>query len=176
MLLGSEREWEMGERRKDVLVAAYLFEDLARNDFEAVLTLAEHRTIRLESALLVQKHGPERLRVIEAGTNGGRADGAFPPSVWLAVGLLSPTLLAQTSSAVSPDVVDAFEKYRTVRGIATAMESALPDGSGGIVTIYDSSDAGTVDLALPNAIKRTVMDIDAVSATTLKNALAQSTA
>src|SRR5215471_17187864 len=103
----------MSERRKDVLVAAYLFEDLARNDFDAVLALVEHPTIRLESALLVQRHGPGRLRIIEAGSSAGRADGAFAPGVLLAVGLLSPALLAQASGhAIPPDVVGAFEKYR----------------------------------------------------------------
>ena len=166
----------MSERRKDVRVAAYLFEDLARNDFEAVLTLAEHRTIRLESALLVQKHSPERLRIIEAGDPAaGTTYAAYTAGVWLAVGLLSPTLLAQAcGAAIRPDVIDVFEQYRAAKGIVTTMESALPDGSGGIVTIYDTSDAGTVGLALANAIKTTVLCVDAVSATALKDALTRS--
>ena len=41
--------------QKDVLIAAYLFEDLARKDFDAILKLAEGKAITIEGVVLVQK-------------------------------------------------------------------------------------------------------------------------
>ena len=45
----------MSDKHKDVLIAAYLFEDLAKQDFDAVLKLAEQKTITAEGVVLVQK-------------------------------------------------------------------------------------------------------------------------
>ena len=44
----------MSDDHKDVLIAVYLFEDLAKRDFDAVLKLAEDQTITVEGVVLVQ--------------------------------------------------------------------------------------------------------------------------
>jgi Lhr-like helicase len=38
----------MNNDQKDVLIAAYLYEDLAKQDFDAVLKLAEDKAITVE--------------------------------------------------------------------------------------------------------------------------------
>ena len=45
----------MSDEHKDVVIAAYLFEDLAKKDFDAVVKLAEDKTITMEGVVLVQK-------------------------------------------------------------------------------------------------------------------------
>ena len=53
----------MSDKHKDVLIAAYLFEDLAKQDFDAVLKLAEQKTITAEGVLLVQKDADGEVHV-----------------------------------------------------------------------------------------------------------------
>jgi hypothetical protein len=48
------------------------------------------------------------------------------------------------------------------------MNDALPPGTGGVIAIYDSEGAGAVDKALLNAVKKSVAQIDGVSAKELK--------
>jgi len=45
----------MSDDQKDVLIAAYLYEDLAKEDFDAVLKLAEDKAITVEGVVLVQR-------------------------------------------------------------------------------------------------------------------------
>jgi len=45
----------MSDNPKDVLIAAYLIEDLAKQDFDAVVKLAEDKAITVEGVVLVQK-------------------------------------------------------------------------------------------------------------------------
>ena len=46
----------MSDDHKDVLIAAYLFEDLAKRDYDSVLKLAEDKTIKIEGVAVVQKN------------------------------------------------------------------------------------------------------------------------
>jgi Lhr-like helicase len=52
----------MSDEQKDVVIAAYLFDDLAKKDFEAVLKLAEEKRITVEGVVLVQKDEKARWR------------------------------------------------------------------------------------------------------------------
>jgi hypothetical protein len=62
----------MTDKHKDVLIAAYLFEDLAKQDFDAMLKLAEHKTITVEGVVLVQKDADGQVHVTETGDHLGR--------------------------------------------------------------------------------------------------------
>ncbi len=66
-----------------------------------------------------------------------------------------------------------FAKRRVESGIAEKMDDALPPGSGGVIAIYDSDGADAVDQALPNAVKKSVAQIDGMSAKELKAGLAK---
>ena len=41
-------------QQKDVLIAVYMFEDLAERDFDAVMKLAESKTITVEGVVVVE--------------------------------------------------------------------------------------------------------------------------
>jgi uncharacterized membrane protein len=164
----------MSDNQKDVLIAAYLFEDLAKKDFDAVLKLAEAKTITVEGVVLVQKDADGDVHITETGDHLGRKGVKLGGGVGLAVGLFAPPLLAATAvGAAAGGVIGKFAKHRVESGISEKMDGALPPGSGGVIAIYDSSGQDAVDTALANAVKKSVAHIDGTSAKELKAGLAE---
>jgi uncharacterized membrane protein len=167
----------MSGEKKDVLIAAYLFEDLAKRDFDAVLKLAEDKAITVEGVVLVQKDTDGELHVTETGDHLGRKGLKIGGGAGLVVGLFAPPLLAATAvGAAAGGVMAKFAKHRVESGIGAKMDDALPPGSGGVIAIYDSGDADAVAEALPNAVKTSVAQIDGTSANELKAGLAEAQA
>src|SRR5881396_4276085 len=167
----------MSDDKKDVLIAVYMFEDLAKKDFDAVLGLAEDKTITVEGVVLVQKDDKGEVAVKETGDHLGRKGAKIGGRVGLVVGLFAPPLLAATAvGAAAGAAVGKFAKHRLESGIAEKMDAALPLGSGGVIAIYDSGDAEAVDAALANAVRKSVAHIDGMSAKELKAGLAEAQA
>jgi uncharacterized membrane protein len=167
----------MTDKHKDVLIAAYLFEDLAKQDFDAVLKLAEHKTITVEGVVLVQKDAVGQVHVTETGDHLGRKGATIGAGVGLVVGLFAPPLLAATAAgAAAGAVLGKFTKHRLQSGIAEKMDTALPPGSAGVIAVYDTDGAGAVDKALASAVKKSVAQIDGTSAKELKAGLAEAQA
>jgi uncharacterized membrane protein len=167
----------MTTEHKDVLIAAYLFEDLAARDFEAVLKLAEDETITLEDVVVVQKDADGEVEVVETGDHLGRKGAKVGGGAGLVVGLFAPPLLAATVvGAAAGAVAGKFAKHRLESGIGEKLDAALPPGSGGVIVIYDSDGADAVDEALANAVRKSVAQIDGSSAKDLKAGLAEAQA
>jgi arylsulfatase len=167
----------MSDDHKDVLIAAYLFEDLAKRDYEAVLKLAEDKTITVEGVVVVQKNADGEVTVIEAGDHLGRRGVKIGGGAGLVVGLLAPPLLAATAvGAAAGGVMAKFAKHRLESGIGEKLDAALPPGAGGVIVIYDSDGADAVDKALVNAVRKSVAHIDGMSAKELKAGLAEAQA
>ena len=164
----------MSDEKKDVLIAVYMFEDLARKDFDAVVGLAENKAITVEGVVLVQKDDKGEVAVKETGDHLGRKGAKIGGGVGLVVGLFAPPLLAATAiGAAAGAVTGKFAKHRLESGIAEKMDAALPPGSGGVIAVYDSDGADAVDKALLNAVKKSVAQIDGMSAKKLKAGLAE---
>ncbi len=167
----------MSDSQKDVLIAAYLFEDLAEKDFDAVLKLAEEKTIAVEGVVLVQKDENGEVHITETGDHLGRKGAKLGGGVGLVVGLFAPPLLAATAiGAVAGGVMGKFAKHRVESGIGEKMDAALPPGSGGLIVIYGSGGHDAVDAALANAVKKSVAHIDGMSVDDLKQGLAEAQA
>ena len=167
----------MSDDHKDVLIAAYLFEDLAKTDFDAVLKLAEGKAVTVEGVVLVQKNADGEVDVTETGDNLGRKGVKLGGGVGLVVGLFAPPLLAATAvGAAVGGMMGKFAKHRLESGIGEKMDNALPPGSGGVIAIYDSDGADAVDQALSNAVKKSMAQIDGMSAKELKAGLAEAQA
>jgi uncharacterized membrane protein len=167
----------MTEEPKDVLIAAYLFEDLAKKDFDAVLKLAAEETIKLEGVVVVQKDAAGEVSVVETGDHLGRKGAKVGGGAGLVVGLFAPPLLAATAVGAAAGVVAGkFAKHRLESGIGEKLDAALPPGSGGVIAIYDSAGADAVDKALANAVRKSVAQIDGSSAKDLKAGLAEAQA
>src|SRR4029078_1270905 len=102
----------MSDDHKDVLIAAYLFEDLAKKDFEAVLKLAEDKSITVEGVVLVQKDADGEGQVQETGDHLGKKGAKVGGGIGLAVGLFAPPLLAATAvGAAAGAVTGKFAKH-----------------------------------------------------------------
>src|SRR3954451_16109889 len=84
----------MSDDRKDVLIAAYLFEDLAKRDFDAVLKLAEDKAITVEGVVVVQKDADGEVSVIETGDHLGRKGAKVAGGAGFVVGLFAPPVPA----------------------------------------------------------------------------------
>ena len=167
----------MSNDHKDVLIAAYLIEDLAKRDFDAVVKLAEDNAISIEGIVLVQKDSDGEVHVTETGDHLGRKGLKVGGGVGLVVGLLAPPLLATTAvGAAAGGVASKFAKHRLESGIGEKMDAALPPGSGGVLAVYDADGASAVENALANAVKTSVARIDGASAKELKAGLAEAQA
>jgi arylsulfatase len=167
----------MSDDKKDVLIAAYLIEDLAKRDFDAVVKLAEDKALSLEGIVLVQKDSDGEVHVTETGDHLGRRGANAGGGVGLVVGLFAPPLLAATAvGAAAGGVAGKFAKHRLESGIGEKMDAALPPSSGGVIAVYDSDDAAAVDDALSNAVKKSVAQIDGTKAKELKAGLADAQA
>jgi uncharacterized membrane protein len=167
----------MSDKHKDVLIAAYLFEDLAKKDFDAVVELAKANTITVEGVVLVQKNADGEVSVVETGDHLGRKGAALGGGVGLVVGLFAPPLLAATLvGAAAGAAMGKLAKHRLESGIGDKMDTALPPGSGGVIAVYDSDGADEVDKALANAVIKSVGHIDHMSAKELKAGLAEAQA
>src|SRR6266480_4564057 len=143
----------MSDAQKDVVIAAYLFDDLAKKDFEAVLKLAEEKRITVEGVVLVQKDEKGEVEVSETGDHLGRKGLKIGGGVGLVVGLLAPPLLAATAvGAALGGLTGKFVRKRVEAGIGEKMDDALPPGSAGIIAVYDHDHAEVVDETLANAI------------------------
>jgi len=167
----------MSDDHKDVLIAAYLYEDLAKQDFDAVLKLAEDKAITVEGVVLVQKDESGEVSVKETGDHLGRKGAKLGGGVGLVVGLFAPPVLAATAvGAAAGAVLGKFAKHRLESGIGDKLDEALPNGAGGVIAVYDSTGADAVDKALANAVKKSVAQIDGASAKELKAGLAEAQA
>jgi uncharacterized membrane protein len=164
----------MSDETKDVLIAAYLFEDLAKRDYDNVLKLAEEKAIKIEGVAVVQKDADGEVHVVETGDHLGRNGAGIGGGAGLVVGLFAPPLLAATVvGAAAGAVVGKFAKHRVESGIGDKLDAALPPGAGGVIAIYDSGGADAVDGALSNAVKKSIAQIDHLSAKELKTGLAE---
>jgi uncharacterized membrane protein len=167
----------MSDDHKDVLIAAYLFEDLAQKDFDAILKLAEDKAITIEGVAVVQKDPDGEIHVNQTGDHLGRKGAKLGGGAGLVVGLLAPPLLAATAvGAAAGATVGKFARHRVESGIGDKLDAALPPGSGGLIAIYDSDGADAVDTALANAVLKSVAHIDSLSAKNLKAGLAEAQA
>jgi uncharacterized membrane protein len=167
----------MSNDQKDVLIAAYLIEDLAKRDFDAVVKLAGDNAVTLEGIVLVQKDSDGEVHVTETGDHLGRKGLEAGGGVGLVVGLFAPPLLAATAiGAAAGGLVGKFARHRLQSGIGEKMDAALPPGSGGVIAVYDSGDAAAIDDALSNAVKKSVGHIDGTKAKELKAGLEEAQA
>jgi uncharacterized membrane protein len=161
----------------DVLIAVYLIPDLAQQDFDTFVKLAEDKTIATDGVVLVTKDADGEVAVQETGDDLGRKGLKLGGGAGLAVGLFAPPLLAATAvGAAAGGVVGKVARKRVQAGIGEKMDEALPAGSAGVIAIYDHGDAEAVAGALGNAIRSSVAQIDKASAKELKAGLEEASA
>jgi hypothetical protein len=167
----------MSDTEFDVVIAAYLIPDLAKQDFDALVALVEDKQLAVEGVALVTVDADGTTAVSETGDHLGRKGLEIGGGVGLVVGLFSPPLLAATvvGGAVG-GVIGKFARHRVASGLEEKMGAALPPGSAGVVAIYDRTKTSTVDATLANAVRKSVAQVDGGGAKSLKAALGEAQA
>ena len=161
----------------DVRIAVYLIPDLAKQDFDGFVKLAEEKTISTDGVVLVTKDAAGEVSVQETGDHLGRKGVKVGGGVGLVVGLFAPPLLAATAvGAAAGGIMGKVARKRLESGIGDKMDDALPPGTAGIIAIYEHSDADAVSGALENSIRSSVSQIDKASAKELKAGLEEASA
>ena len=167
----------MSDTEFDVVIAAYLIPDLAKDDFDGLVSLVENLELEVEGVALVTVDADGGVSVDETGDHLGRKGMKAGAGVGLVVGLLSPPLLvSMIVGGAAGDVVGRFARHKVESGLGEKMGAALPPGSAGVVAIYDRAKADTVDATLASAVKKSVAQIDGGGAKKLKAALSEAQA
>jgi uncharacterized membrane protein len=161
----------------DVVIAAYLIPDLARQDFDGLVNLVGDKQLTVEGVALVTNDADGNVIVTETGDHLGRKGVEIGSGVGLVVGLLAPPLLASVViGGAAGALIGKFARHRVETGLEDKMGGALPPGSAGIVAIYDRTKVTIVDTALASAVKKSVAQVDGHGAKQLKAALADAQA
>ena len=101
------------DKQMDVLIAAYLFDDLGKKDYDAVMDLVEAKTISVQGVVLASKDENGEMQVIEAGDHAVRKGATMLGGAGLVVGLFAPPLLAATAVGAGVGAVAGkFAKHR----------------------------------------------------------------
>ena len=167
----------MSDTEFDVVIAAYLIPDLAKDDFDSLVSLVADKQLDVEGVALVDVDPAGEVTVTETGDHLGRKGATLGGGVGLVVGLFAPPLLAATVvGAAAGGLVGKFAKHKVESGLGEKMGAALPPGSAGIVAIYDRAKTDIVDKALVSVVRKSVAQIDGAGAKQLKAALAEAQA
>ena len=167
----------MSHTEFDVVIAAYLIPDLAKQDFDGIVKLVGDKQLTVEGVALVTNDAEGNVSVNETGDHLGRKGLEIGSGVGLVVGLLAPPLLASVViGGAAGTLIGKFARHRVESGLQDKMGAALPPGSAGIVAIYDRAKTGTIDAALASAVKQSVAQVDGHGAKQLKAAIADAQA
>src|SRR5215510_8115003 len=118
----------MSDEQYDVLIAAYLFDDLAKRDYDSIMDLVESKAIKVQGVVVASKDADGEMHVLEAGDHAVRKGATVAGGVGLVVGLFAPPLLAATAvGGGGGAVAGKFAKHRVESGIEEKMDDVLSE-------------------------------------------------
>jgi len=167
----------MGDTEYDVVIAAYLIPDLAKDDFDNLVKHVADKELAVEGVALVTVDPSGEVAVEETGDHLGRKGVKLGGGVGLVVGLFAPPLLAATVvGAAAGGIVAKFAHHKVSTGLGEKLGGALPPGSAGILAIYDRTKADLVTSTIVSSVRSSTAEIDGGGAKDLKAALAEAQA
>jgi uncharacterized membrane protein len=155
----------------DLYIATYMDADAARGDWDAIKQAASDDVIKVDGLVLVSRGADGKINVDDdfhtarKGAKWGAVGGAV-------IGLIfPPSLLASAAVGAGAGLgIGALKSHREKAAIKADVEDALPPNSSGIVALFEEVWVADVDKALSHADKVTKNEVDADSATEVKNA------
>ena len=155
----------------DLYIAAYMDADAARGDWDAIKQAASDDVIKVDGLVLVSRDADGKINVDDdfhtarKGAKWGAVGGAV-------IGLIfPPSLLAGAAVGAGAGLgIGALKSHREKAEIKADVEDALPPNSSGIVALFEEVWVADVDKALSHADKVTKNEVDADSATEVKEA------
>lgn len=153
----------------DVIIGGYMSKEAAQDDYDAVLESGA----KLQGMALVARDLEGELSVVE--TDHMVREGAEGVGLaGLALGLAAPPLLATT--AIGAAVGAGAGKLIHHKGAEKIGEQAgetIPLGGAGLIVIYSSSEAETVEPAVSRPVKRVKGEAEGRHVEAVKGALAE---
>ncbi|MGY4766338.1 DUF1269 domain-containing protein [Kribbella sp. CWNU-51] len=155
----------------DLYIAAYMDADAARGDWDAIKQAASDDVIKVDGLVLVSRDADGKINVDDdfhtarKGAKWGAVGGAV-------IGLIfPPSLLAGAAVGAGAGLgIGALKSHREKAAIKADVEDTLPPNSSGIVALFEEVWVADVDKALSHADKVTKNEVDADSATEVKEA------
>lgn len=155
----------------DLYIAAYLDADAARGDWDAIKQAASDDVIKVDGLVLVSRGADGKIDVDDDfhTARKGAAWGAVGGAV---IGLIfPPSLLAGAAVGAGAGLgIGSLKSHRERKEIKADVEDSLPLNSSGIVALFEETWVTDVDKALSHADKVSKHEVDADSATEVKNA------
>ncbi len=155
----------------DLYIAAYPDAKGAQEDWDAVKQLAQDDVIKVEGLILVSRDADGKINVDDDfhTARKGAAWGAVGGAV---IGLIfPPSLLASAAVGAGAGLgIGGLKSHREKKAIKADVEDVLPLNSSGIVALFEESWVTDIEKALAHADKVTKQEVDADSATEVKEA------
>ena len=155
----------------DLYIATYPDPDAARGDWDTIKQLAKDDVIKVDGLVLVSRGTDGKIKVDDdfhtarKGAKWGAVGGAV-------IGLIfPPSLLASAAVGAGAGLgIGSLRSHRERSAIKADVEDTLPPNSSGIVALFEQTWVADVDKALSHADKVTKNEVDADSATEVKEA------
>ena len=164
----------MADQPTDVLVAAYADDQVAAQDFDALLAQVQSRTVRIEAAILVSQDPDGKVTVRRTGDNMGRTGTRWGGGIGFLVGLAAPPLLASVAvGAIGGRVIGRIGDHKVEQGLHDKLGAALKPGTAAVIVMFDDEDRYGVESALANSPAKSVVQTDATGTKALVGSLAE---
>lgn len=155
----------------DLYIAAYMDADAARGDWDAIKQAASDDVIKVDGLVLVSRGADGKIHVDDDfhTARKGAAWGAVGGAV---IGLIfPPSLLAGALVGAGAGLgIGGLKSHHERKEIKADVEDTLPPDSSGIVALFEEVWVKDVDKALAHATKVTKHEVDADSASEVKDA------
>src|SRR6266581_8616874 len=147
----------MSDTEFDVVIAAYLIPDLARQDFDALVKLVTGKQLTVEGVALVTNDADGNVTLKETGDHLGRKGLEIGGGVGLVVGLFSPPLLASVivGGAVG-GLAGKFARHKVDTGLEKGLGDKLAPGTAAVIAVVDGEDRLAAERALGGSLAKSV--------------------
>src|SRR5512138_1353415 len=164
----------MSKEQDIIIIAAYLDDELASGNFEALVKLVKEKKVHSDGMILVSKDEAGKVSVRETGDHAGRKGMGWGGGVGVLVGLFAPAMLgAVVVGAAAGALAGKFVKNKVVNGVEGGLGQNLKPGTAAILAIVGEDDKLAAEQALVDSPAKSVAVMEEGGVKGLKSALAE---
>src|SRR5512138_269573 len=164
----------MSKEQDIIIIAAYLDDELASGNFEALVKLVKEKKVHSDGMILVSKDEAGKVSVRETGDHAGRKGMGWGGGVGVLVGLFAPAMLgAVVVGAAAGALAGKFVKNKVVNGVEGGLGQNLKPGTAAILAIVGEEDKLAAQQALVDSPAKSVAVMEEGGVKGLKAALAE---
>jgi arylsulfatase A-like enzyme/uncharacterized membrane protein len=164
----------MSKEKNIVIMAAYLANEPAKKNFDALVQLAKTKRIKTDGMILVEKDKDGKVTVSETADHLARKGAGFVGGVGVLIGLAAPPLLASAViGAAAGSLLGKLAKHKVESGLETGLGEKLKPGMSTILAIVEEEDRLLAEQALADSPAKSVAEMDKRGLKGLKEALGE---